>query len=70
MTHKLTICTQSLIMMLALLFTAQSCKDLNNKKTIVAPDKPEYFNLRPKLEKEYGYTHAVKLVMILKFPGL
>ncbi|MEO6547975.1 MAG: RidA family protein [Ferruginibacter sp.] len=31
--------------------------------------KPEYFNLRPKLEKEYGYTHAVKIGDDIKISG-
>ena len=35
----------------------------------VAPEVPEYFNLRPKLEKEYGYTHAVKIGNDLKISG-
>ena len=30
---------------------------------------PEYFNLRPKLEKDYGYTHAVKIGNDLKISG-
>lgn len=30
---------------------------------------PEYFNLRPKLEKEYGYTHAVRIGDDLKISG-
>ena len=30
---------------------------------------PEYFNLRPKLEKDYGYTHAVKIGDDLKISG-
>lgn len=29
----------------------------------------EFFNLRPKLEKEYGYTHAVKIGDDLKISG-
>ena len=32
-------------------------------------DTPEYFNLRPKLEKDYGYTHAVKIGDDLKISG-
>ena len=32
-------------------------------------DTPEYFNLRPKLEKEYGYSHAVKIGDGLKISG-
>jgi 2-iminobutanoate/2-iminopropanoate deaminase len=30
---------------------------------------PEYFNLRPKLEKDYGYTHAVKIGDDIKISG-
>ncbi len=30
---------------------------------------PEYFNLRPALEKQYGYTHAVKIGDDLKISG-
>lgn len=32
-------------------------------------DTPEYFYLRPKLEKEYGYTHAVRIGDDLKISG-
>lgn len=32
-------------------------------------DTPQYFNLRPKLEKEYGYSHAVKIGNDLKISG-
>ena len=38
----------------------------NETKTSEAPD---YFNLRPKLEKEYGYTHAVRIGNDLKISG-
>jgi 2-iminobutanoate/2-iminopropanoate deaminase len=36
---------------------------------VVSSDKPEYFNLRPKLEKDYGYSHAVKMGDHLKISG-
>lgn len=32
-------------------------------------EAPEYFNLRPKLEKDYGYTHAVRIGNDLKISG-
>lgn len=32
-------------------------------------DTLQYFNLRPALEKEYGYTHAVKIGNNLKISG-
>ncbi|AVR45396.1 RidA family protein [Christiangramia fulva] len=33
------------------------------------PEKPEYFLLRPELEKTYGYSHAVKIGNDLKISG-
>ncbi len=33
------------------------------------PEKPEYFLLRPELEKMYGYSHAVKIGNDLKISG-
>jgi 2-iminobutanoate/2-iminopropanoate deaminase len=47
----------------------------NNKATTESETKKAsadtlvYFNLRPKLEKEYGYTHAVKIGDDLKISG-
>jgi 2-iminobutanoate/2-iminopropanoate deaminase len=32
-------------------------------------EKPEYFNLRPEVEKAYGYTHAVKIGNDIKISG-
>ena len=32
-------------------------------------DKPEYFMLRPDVEKQYGYTHAVRIGNDLKISG-
>ena len=34
-----------------------------------AVDSPEYFLLRPKLEKEYGYSHAIRIGDDLKISG-
>jgi len=57
--------------LVVLIFTTQSCKQENKevKEINVQADVPEYFNLRPKLEKEYGYTHAVKIGNDLKISG-
>jgi enamine deaminase RidA (YjgF/YER057c/UK114 family) len=53
------------------------CKTNSTSKTstdteLKAPlsDSPEYFNLRPKLEKDYGYSHAVKIGNDLKISGV
>lgn len=35
----------------------------------LSKDTAEYFNLRPALEKQYGYTHAVKIGDDLKVSG-
>ena len=37
----------------------------NNSKS----DAPEYFNLRPEVEKLYGYTHAVRIGNDIKISG-
>ncbi|NBC27866.1 MAG: RidA family protein, partial [Bacteroidetes bacterium] len=31
--------------------------------------KPQYFNLRPEIEKAYGYSHAVKIGNSIKVSG-
>src|SRR6187399_187018 len=53
-----------------------SCSNADTSKTAttaepvaVPTEAPEYFSLRPKLEKEYGYTHAVKIGDDLKISG-
>jgi enamine deaminase RidA (YjgF/YER057c/UK114 family) len=53
-----------------------SCNSADNSKAATEkdtkatqPDTPGYFNLRPKLEKEYGYSHAVKIGDDLKISG-
>jgi 2-iminobutanoate/2-iminopropanoate deaminase len=38
-------------------------------ETVQPVEAPAYFNLRPKLEKEYGYSHAVKIGDDLKISG-
>ena len=52
------------------------CTNADNAKTSAdaarksAPtETPEYFNLRPKLEKAYGYSHAVKIGTDIKVSG-
>ena len=44
---------------------ATAGKEIKTTKT----DTVEYFNLRPKLEKDYGYSHAVKIGDDLKISG-
>ena len=53
-----------------------SCNDADNSKATAEKenkttqtDTLDYFNLRPKLEKDYGYSHAVKIGDDLKISG-
>ena len=41
--------------------TATNTKEPAKDSTAVTTETTEYFNLRPALEKQYGYTHAVKI---------
>jgi enamine deaminase RidA (YjgF/YER057c/UK114 family) len=40
------------------------CQQMPNKS-----ETPEYFNLRPEVEKAYGYSHAVKIGNDIKISG-
>ena len=56
------------------LFTTCNTAEQTNVKTekenkSASTETPEYFNLRPRLEKEYGYTHAVKIGDDIKISG-
>lgn len=51
-----------------------SCNDTDKSKQATEvksspAEMPEYYNLRPKLEKDYGYSHAVKIGDDLKISG-
>ena len=73
---KLTnrLATLSLIFVLG--FAFQSCEPQQQEETqevekevLAEPEKPEYFQLRPEVEKAYGYTHAVKIGNDIKISG-
>ena len=74
---KLTNITNQLIlivMLFSLTFAFQSCEEKESQKeiekeTIVEIEKPEYFLLRPEVEKAYGYSHAVKIGNDIKISG-
>lgn len=59
----------------ALTFIVQSCEQKQNaesqvvEKEITEPEKPEYYLLRPEVEKAYGYSHAVKIGNSIKVSG-
>lgn len=60
----------------AVTFLLQSCNQpqkeeikIIEEEVIMAAQKPEYFSLRPEVEKAYGYTHAVKIGNSIKISG-
>lgn len=62
--------------LVAVLFVLFGCYIKNNPEApaladaaSLQHDQPAYFSLRPGLEKEYGYTHAVKIGKDLKISG-
>ena len=54
-----------------LVFSSQSCKEVTKEveETTMESETPEYFLLRPELEKMYGYSHAVRIGDDLKISG-
>ncbi|MGB5646928.1 MAG: RidA family protein [Muriicola sp.] len=73
---KLTSQPALLALLLALTFTIQSCEQKEKeaakkveKEIVVESEKPEYFLLRPEVEKAYGYSHAVKIGNSIKISG-
>ncbi len=47
----------------------QTKKSNTGKTTEARTEKPEYFMLRPEVEKQYGYSHAVRIGNDLKISG-
>ena len=65
-----------LVTLCILTFGLQSCEQKQKEETqevkkevIVESEKPEYFLLRPEVEKAYGYSHAVKIGNDIKISG-
>ncbi len=63
-------------MFLTLIFATQSCEQKDKETTkevekeiVIESEKPEYFLLRPEVEKAYGYSHAVKIGNDIKISG-
>jgi len=54
-----------------LTLSTQSCKEASKevKEIIIQRETPEYFLLRPEVEKSFGYSHAVKIGDEIKISG-
>jgi enamine deaminase RidA (YjgF/YER057c/UK114 family) len=65
-----------LLTLIVLVFAIQGCEPKQKvesneveKEEMVETEKPEYFLLRPDVEKGYGYSHAVKIGNSIKISG-
>jgi enamine deaminase RidA (YjgF/YER057c/UK114 family) len=65
-----------IVILFPLIFTLQSCEQLEKEspkeveeEAIMKGEEPEYFLLRPAVEKAYGYSHAVKIGNDIKVSG-
>ena len=69
--HKLSYRYALMAIIVVLTISTQSCKEVTKevKITETKPETPEYFLLRPEVEKLYGYSHAVKIGNELKISG-
>jgi enamine deaminase RidA (YjgF/YER057c/UK114 family) len=61
-----------LLISFAMLSPIQGCKQQEQEaveKVKFEEIKPEFFMLRPEIEKSYGYSHAVKIGNVIKISG-
>ena len=59
----------AITLLLSAFFSSCAEKAKEETNPAVQKEAPEYFNLRPALEKQYGYSHAVKIGDDLKISG-
>ncbi len=57
------------ILLIATLCLSISCNQTKEVNAVIKSEAPEYFNLRPDVEKAYGYTHAVRIGDDIKISG-
>lgn len=70
-THTFLNQAKLLVVFTLVAISIQACKEakIEVKETTTKVEAPEYFMLRPEVEKAYGYTHAVKIGNDLKISG-
>ena len=66
---KIILFASTIITVLSVLSSCNSEGNSANEVKSTQVDTAVYFNLRPALEKEYGYTHAVQIGNDLKISG-
>ena len=61
---------KKVILLFLILLATFSCQENNSKQSnIECNQEPEYFLLRPDIEKAFGYSHAVKICNQIKISG-
>ncbi len=71
---NLTNILSTLLILCIVAFSFQSCGEQEQQQeaeeeVVVEAETPEYFLLRPEVEKAYGYSHAVKIGNSIKVSG-
>ena len=59
----------ALLPIAALVLLIAACQTVTQSKPTTASETPDYFLLRPSVEKSYGYSHAVRIGNELKISG-
>ena len=59
----------SFLFITVIVVVSTGCQQIHNDSTSHKNEAPEYFSLRPEVEKAYGYTHAVKIGNVIKISG-
>ncbi|MHA7830710.1 MAG: RidA family protein [Flagellimonas sp.] len=65
----LILCSLSLVFQSCEQKEKEPTKDIEEEIVVAEPKKVEYFQLRPELEQDYGYSHAVKIGNDIKVSG-
>ena len=53
----------------SMIFLCLSCQEVKEEKVVTKSETPEYFSLRPEVEKAFGYAHAVRIGDDIKISG-
>jgi len=61
----------SFLLLMTTVLISTGCQQMQDNSEIEQEENetPEYFSLRPEIEKAYGYTHAVKIGDDIKISG-
>lgn len=69
-TNHFTLVAVILFLSITVLSCDQKAEETTTQtEATVETEKPEYFSLRPEIEKAFGYSHAVKVGNIIKVSG-